>query len=560
MFALLGVTTLVLIAAVPGGVRSAAGQTNLKSPENVEVYIIDDTFSLKWNRSNESVTNVTYSVDYKTPEIDNWIKLPECQYITSTKCNFPSPDINVYEEMKLRIRTEKGNSASPWYEVDPFIPFQQAHIGPPEIHLQAEDKAIIINISPPGTEDSIMWAMESSSFIYSLVIWKNSSDVETRTETETVYTRAKIHKLSPDTTYCLKVKARLRWQRKVSLYSPVYCIATTVENKLPPPENIQVIAKNQVYVLKWDYTYENMTFQAQWLSAYLKKIPENHSGKWKQIPNCENVRTTQCVFPQNHFQKGIYFIRVQAFDGNSTSFWSEEEKFDTDTQTLIPPPVINLKPINNSLRVYIGAPKVSQNKSVYQHYPLIYEITFWENTSNAERKIVKKRTDFTFPDLKPLTVYCVKVRAIVEDVKWNNSSVFSDTVCEKTKPGNTSKTWLIAGICTVLSIPFVLYVVKVLWKFILYVFFPSSKPPSIIDQYFSEQPLKNLFLSTSEEQIERCFIIENIDTISTIGINQIDENHKKFNSQTSQDSGNYSYEDENSGSKTSEEFLQVETM
>lgn len=80
------------------------------------------------------------------------------------------------------------------------------------------------------------------------------------------------------------------------------------------------------------------------------------------------------------------------------------------------------------------------------------------------------------------------------------------------------------------------------------------------NQYFSEQPLKNLFLSTSEEQIERCFIIENIDTISTIGINQIDENHKKFNSQTSQDSGNYSYEDENSGSKTSEEFLQVETM
>lgn len=53
-----------------------------------------------------------------------------------------------------------------------------AQIGPPEIHLQAEDKAIIINISPPGTEDSIMWAMESSSFIYSLVMWKNSSDVE----------------------------------------------------------------------------------------------------------------------------------------------------------------------------------------------------------------------------------------------------------------------------------------------------------------------------------------------------------------------------------------------
>ncbi|XP_019482493.1 PREDICTED: interferon alpha/beta receptor 1 [Hipposideros armiger] len=353
--------------------------------------------------------------------------------VTSTKCNFTSPDINVYEEMKLRIRAEKGNSTSPWYEVAPFIPFQQAQIGPPEVHLQAEDKAIMIDISPPGTEHSIMWVLESSSFSYSLVIWKNSSGGENRTET--IHSKDKIYNLSPETTYCLKVKTRLRRQRKIASYSPVQCITTTVENKLPPPENVQMVAKNQTYVLKWDYTYENMTFQAQWLHAHFKKMSEDYSGKWKQIQNCENVRITQCVFPQNVFPNGIYYIRVQASDGNSTSFWSKEEKFDIDIQTLILPPVINLKPINNSLRVYIGTPKASQNKPVYPHYLLIYEITFWENTSNAERKIVKKRTDFTFPDLKPLTVYCVKVRALLDDEKRDKSSVFSDTVCEKTKPG-----------------------------------------------------------------------------------------------------------------------------
>lgn len=38
-----------------------------------------------------------------------------------------------------------------------------------------------------------------------------------------------------------------------------------VENELPPPENIEVIVQNQNYVLKWDYTYANMTFQVQWL-------------------------------------------------------------------------------------------------------------------------------------------------------------------------------------------------------------------------------------------------------------------------------------------------------
>lgn len=77
------------------------------------------------------------------------------------------------------------------------------------------------------------------------------------------------------------------------------------------------------------------------------------------------------------------------------------------------------------------------------------------------------------------------------------------------------------------------------------------------NQCFPEQPL---FFSTSEEQTERCFIIENIDTASVLEeTNQIDENYKIYNSQTSQDSGNYSNEDENSGSKTSEEFLQEET-
>lgn len=37
--------------------------------------------------------------------------------------------------MKLRIRTEKGNNASPWYEVDPFTPFQQGKKKwPAELH------------------------------------------------------------------------------------------------------------------------------------------------------------------------------------------------------------------------------------------------------------------------------------------------------------------------------------------------------------------------------------------------------------------------------------------
>ncbi|XP_029794898.1 interferon alpha/beta receptor 1 [Suricata suricatta] len=558
MFSLLGATTLVLVAGAPWTLPAAVGGINLKSPQNVEVHIIDDTFTLSWNRSDLAVGNVTFSADYQVPRNDTWLKLPGCQSITSTKCNFSSLKLNIYEEVKLRIRAEKGNDTSPWHNVDAFTPFEKAQIGPPKVHLEAEDKAIKINISPPGAKDGIMWALDSSSFTYSLAIWKNSSSAEVRTKT--VYPRDKIYQLSPETTYCLKVRARLL-PRKIGAYSPVHCIKTTVENKLPPPENIRIDAKNDIYVLKWDYAYENVTFQAQWLHAYFRKIPGSESGKWRQISDCANVKTTQCVIPQNTFQKGIYLIRVQASDGNTTSVWSKDKRFDPQLQSVLAPPVINMKSTNDvSLRVYISAPEESENKSVNQHYSVIYEIVFWENISNAERKTLEKRTDLTFPNLKPLTVYCAKARALTADERWNKSSIFSDPVCEKTKAGNTSKTWLIAGICVaLLSIPVVSYVLKLLLRCIRYVFFPSSKPPSTIHEYLSEPPLRNLLLFTSEEQTERCFIIENTNILTAVEEpDQAGEDHKKYNSQTSQDSGNYSNEDESNGSKCGEDFPQEE--
>uniref|UniRef100_A0A5F4WGU7 Interferon alpha/beta receptor 1 n=1 Tax=Callithrix jacchus TaxID=9483 RepID=A0A5F4WGU7_CALJA len=268
MVALLGATTLMLVAVALWVLPAAAGGKHLKS-QKVEVDIIDDNFILKWNRIDESLRNATFSFDYQKSGTDNWRKLPGCQNITSTKCNFSSLKLSVYEEIKLRIRAEKENTSS-WYEVDPFTPYNKAQIGPPEVHLEAEDKAIMINISPPGTKNSVMWALDGLSFRYSLVIWKNSSSGEE--EIKNICSIHKIYKLSPETTYCLKVKAALPKASKVGLYGPVYCIKTTVENKLPPPKNIEVSVLNQSYVLKWDYAYANMTFQVQWLHLHFGRL------------------------------------------------------------------------------------------------------------------------------------------------------------------------------------------------------------------------------------------------------------------------------------------------
>uniref|UniRef100_H0XCF1 Interferon alpha/beta receptor 1 n=1 Tax=Otolemur garnettii TaxID=30611 RepID=H0XCF1_OTOGA len=465
------------------------GGINLNCSQNLEVNIIDDNVTLKWNRRDESVRNTTFSADYEKPETDNWIRLPGCQHVTGTECSFSLPVLNVFKEIKFRVRAEQGITSS-WCEVISITPFAKAQIGPPGVHLEAEDTAIIVKLSSPGTKDSIIWALEGSSFLYSLVIWKNSSSVERRTKN--VYPRDTIYELSPETTYCLKVKAEILVLRKVGVYSPVYCINTTVENKIPRPENLDVSVKNQRYVLKWDHAFANVTFRVQWLqSAFAKRNPGSHLYQWKQITDCENITTTQCVFPQNLFLRGIYYLRVQASDGNNSSFWSEEKRFDIEIISIIHPPIINVKSTSDSLRIYMDAPQDSENEPVNQHVPLSYEIILWKNTSNAERKILENNRDFTIPHLQPLTVYCLKARAHLVDKKQNKSSIFSDAVCEKTKPGNSSKSWLIAGICLGLfALIAVVYFVKVLQKAITYVFFPSLKPSSNIDKFFFGAPVK----------------------------------------------------------------------
>lgn len=55
--------------------------------------------------------------------MNDWIELPGCQYITATSCTFSLPNLNVFDDIKFRIRAERGNSTSAWHIVDSFIPF-----------------------------------------------------------------------------------------------------------------------------------------------------------------------------------------------------------------------------------------------------------------------------------------------------------------------------------------------------------------------------------------------------------------------------------------------------
>lgn len=105
---------------------------------------------------------------------------------------------------------------------------------------------------------------------------------------------------------------------------------------------------------------------------------------------------------------------------------------------------------------------------------------------------------------------------------------------------------ILTGLGAVFFTVMALYAGWSLLKYLRYVFLPPFKPPPSIDEFFSEPPSKTLLLFTAEEHTERCFVIENTDTVAVEENRAAEEDLRKYSSQTSQDSGNYSNEEEES--------------
>lgn len=76
-------------------------------------------------------------------------------------------------------------------------------------------------------------------------------------------------------------------------------------------------------------------------------------------------------------------------------------------------------------------------------------------------------------------------------------------------------------------------------------------------QGFGVQLFSSPYLSTAEEPVESCCVIESMITEEGNQIDFTDYNHSK---QSSRDSGNYSNDDNTSGSKGSKETLEKEIV
>ncbi|XP_065495196.1 interferon alpha/beta receptor 1 isoform X1 [Caloenas nicobarica] len=557
-----------LLVALP---LCCAGQTDLTSPQDIQVYIVNTNFTLRWNYTGND-TNVTFSAEYRwfeyfeTNETEwktEWKELPGCQNVTRTECDFSSAITKYYDKHHVRIRAERREELSPWSSIFEMIPYFIAQIGPPGVELQSTNGVIKIKLSPPEANQVRKMWIADLRFKYNLVIWENSSNPEVRSQS--IFPTDTIDDLAPDTTYCLKVQATLPLDFQEGLFSPIRCVKTTRKvNDLLCATNVRILALNMKFHLHWKNQYkQRVSYNVQYLIGYLKKLHGDYSMKWLNVPGCENITDTQCSFSSIiTTTSGFYYLRVQAMSEYNKSCLSNEVKVDPLTTNEIGPPDVKVDISNVLLHIQISPPGGPECEVMRDHYDLSYRVLYWKNSSNNNEEEVKmkeiKQTIATVSDLTPSTLYCVKAQAFSE--AYNKSSDYSKVECIKT-PGDktlpliilaTFVTALIAVLLVATPLVFGLYQI---YNKIKYVFFPSCQPPLNIES-FGGQVFSSLYLSTTDEPIENCSIIEAI----TEEVNQIDFKDYKHSKQSSRDSGTYSNDSDTSGSKASEETLEKEIV
>ncbi|NWV10591.1 INAR1 protein, partial [Ptilonorhynchus violaceus] len=538
------------------------GQTNLQIPEGVQVSVVNTNFTLRWNYSGND-PNVTFSAEFQwsEPQDTGWKELPGCQRVAGTECDFSSAITEYYDAHCVRVRAETRDQVSPWSRILEMVPEDIAQIGPPGLELQSTNGIIKIKVSPPeANQRKKMW-INDLSFKYNLVFWENSSHAQL--QSKTIFPVDTIDDLAPDTTYCFKVQANLPTEAKRGLFSPISCVKTTQKvNDLLCATNLSVLALNMKFHLLWNHQdKQEVNYNVQYLIGYLKKLNDDYSEKWLSVPTCANITSTWCNFSSIITTTGFYYLRVQARAGYNKSCVSSEVKVDPLKTNEIGPPGVRLDISDTLLHIFISPPG-AEEEVMKDHYDLSYRILYWQNSSKEEEEVKQKevkQTIATVPDLTPSTLYCVKVQAFSEP--YNKSSAYSQQECIHT-PGGSPLPLVIFAIFVgallvvlLVATPLVFVLYKAYSK-IKYVFFPSCQPPLNIEG-FGEQLFSSPCLSTIEEPVENCCVIESVITEEG---NQIDFKDYQHSKQSSRDSGNYSNDDNTSGSKGSKETLVKEIV
>ncbi|XP_070606454.1 interferon alpha/beta receptor 1 [Erythrolamprus reginae] len=196
---------------------------------------------------------------------------------------------------------------------------------------------------------------------------------------------------------------------------------------LERPQNVNISVINANIVLKWDWDNPcdlNVTFSVQKNSSNSR-----HSAIWAAIPQCQNIIVRECNLSstiQDYLASYNVTVRVNTLKNHSPDASLE---FIPVMNAKVGPPRISFEFIYGDVKINIIHPEGDQLK-MWQQDTLKYQLTIWKKATHSKEKSV-------FPgeilsDLEPETIYCFKVRALVD----GHDSLYSPMHCIE-----TSKVW-----------------------------------------------------------------------------------------------------------------------
>ncbi|XP_075398472.1 interferon gamma receptor 2 [Tenrec ecaudatus] len=206
-------------------------------------------------------------------------------------------------------------------------------------------------------------------------------------------------------------------------------------SQLPAPQNPKIHLYNAEQVLSWEpVTLSNASSS----DSVVYRVQYKYSNsEWDDLTQVDCTRTPVCNFTAASHWQGFprHFnvsLRVRAELGDLVSAWAAVPWFQHYRNVTIGPPEnINVSTKEDSLTVWISTPFVIDTSMVaFQYY-----VYYWDEAKTQKVKGPIKDNLIVLDDLKPLSEYCLQVKA---ELVWPLKSIFQPGRLSNTSCHNTS--------------------------------------------------------------------------------------------------------------------------
>lgn len=377
----------------------------LISPETNSIAIDKNSATFYWTKRPSSLLyniQIATSNSFKTTAIVKDIK-----NLNDSITNINNLQYNT--KYFWRVRGINGNDSTNWTSINDFITMLKE-----PILLEPTNKLIDV-----VKNSKFKWTKPDSSNFYSIQV-SNSNDfaniISTSTFTDTLGT---ISNLSSNQTYYWRAKAFNLKSTNYSDWSSVFEF-TTLKDITKPTLISPLTSITKVPIGKITLTWQKFVAA----TSYIIELSKDANFTNSLI----NTEQTETSFDYNIIDNfTIYYWRVKAKTGNSSSEWSDVWNFKSAVgSTLLNSPLNNV--FNQDTN---GVLKININNGAKEYYVQLSEKNDFSQISNTFQSNL---ISFPYSKLKPETKYYWRAKAFFD----NDTSAWSETWNFTTKPINSN--------------------------------------------------------------------------------------------------------------------------